>query len=120
MRNEKFATMAPKTLSSVLLGYYLSTRGKLSAITFLIEPKHRLVENLSLHQCGTLQMGLVLRGWAQVTGGGVASVGWGLGHADKSPHIDRVQRHQDTYIPTDPLKAPNEAVGRERRRKLGG
>lgn len=89
---------------------------------FLIEPKHLLVENLNLHQCVTLQMGLVRSSEVEGRGCGWRGCisGVGLGTVDKSPHIDQIQRHLDTYIPTDPHKATNEAVGREWRRKLGG
>ena len=44
--------------------------------------------------------------------------GAGAQHVDKSPDIDRIQRHLNTH-PDGSLKAPNESVQREWRRKLG-
>lgn len=114
MRGVKFGTMAPKTLRNLWCcwDFIYPLAGKVS---FIFLPDRHKPPSGGESQFASV--GLV--GSSEVTRGGVVSVGWGLGHVDKSPDIDRIQKHLDIYIQADPLKAPNEDVRRERRRKLG-
>lgn len=107
----------PQNLFSVVAGIlFIHSRGNCLVFIFADKtPSGR--ESQFASMCN---LGSQLCGNEQVTGGRVVSVGWGLAYVDKSLEIDRIQRHLDTYIQTDPFKAPNEAVRHEQRRKLGG